>query len=169
MTARAISSAAVLLSSIVLLAQQISVTIDAPAGARPILELKGDGFQIYTCTSTPQGQKWIFKAPDAKLLDSSGNVVGSHFAGPSWKLSDGGEVQGDLVASQPASSPDSVPWLLLRARPGTAAGSLASVAFIRRTNTHGGAAGTAGCLSGADSGKSERVPYTAAYTFYATR
>jgi hypothetical protein len=167
MTARAIGWPALLLSSIVLLAQQISVTIDAPAGARPILELKGNGFQ--TCTSTPQGQEWIFNAPDAKLLDSSGNVVGSHFAGPSWKLSDGGAVQGDLVASQPASGPDSVPWLLLRARPGTAAGSLASVAFIRRTNTHGGAAGTGGCLSGADSGKSERVPYTASYTFYATQ
>jgi hypothetical protein len=113
--------------------------------------------------------EWIFNAPEAKLLDSAGNVVGSHFAGPSWKLSDGGEVQGELVASQPASDPDSVPWLLLRAKPGTAAGSLASVAFIRRTNTRGGAPGTTGCLSATDSGKSERVPYTATYTFYATQ
>lgn len=169
MSARAISWAAILLSSIALLAQQNAVSIDVPAGARSILTAKGDGFQIYTCTQTAQGVKWILKAPDAKLLDASGNVIGSHFAGPSWKLSDGGEVQGELIANRPSSDPDSVAWLLLRAKPGTATGSFASVAFIRRTDTHGGAAGTAGCQSDADSGKSERIPYTATYTFYSAQ
>ena len=156
-------------SGILLSAQQNAVSVDAPRGARPILTVKGDGFQIYTCTQTPQGEKWVLKAPDAKLLDASGNVVGSHFAGPSWKLSDGGEVQGELIASQPSSDPDSIPSLLLRAKPGTAAGSLASVAFIRRTDTHGGAAGTAGCRSDADAGKTERVAYTATYIFYSAQ
>ena len=69
MTVRAIGWAAVLLAAITLPAQQNAVSIDAPTGARPILEVKGDGFQVYTCTSTPQGQKWILKAPDAKLPD----------------------------------------------------------------------------------------------------
>lgn len=169
MTVRAIGWAAVLLAAITLPAQQNAVSIDAPTGARPILEVKGDGFQVYSCTSTPQGRKWILKAPDAKLLDASSNVIGSHFAGPSWKFSDGGEVQGELIASQPSSDPDSVPWLLLRAKPGTAVGSLASVAFIRRTNTHGGAARTTGCQADADTGKSDRIPYTATYTFYSAQ
>jgi Protein of unknown function (DUF3455) len=159
----------VLLTAITLLAQQSSISNDAPPGTRPILEVKGDGFQIYTCTSSAQGQKWMLKAPDAKLLDASGRVVGTHFAGPSWKLSDGGEVQGELIASRPSPDPDSVPWLLLRAKPGTATGSLASVAFIRRSNTHGGAAGTTGCQTDADTGKSERIPYTATYTFYSAQ
>ena len=135
-------------------------------GARPVLQVKGEGFQIYTCTATPQGQKWVLKAPDAKLLDASGKVIGIHFAGPTWKLSDGGEVKGELMASRPSPDPDSAAWLLLRVRPGTATGSLASVAFIRRTNTRGGAAGTTGCEAAADIGKSERVHYTATYAFY---
>jgi Protein of unknown function (DUF3455) len=158
--------ATVLLAAISLAAQQTALSIEVPAGARTVLEVKGDGFQIYICTRAPQGLNWILKAPDAKLLDGAGNVVGSHFAGPSWKLSDGGEVQGELIASRPSPDPDSIAWLLLRARPGTAVGSLAGVAFIRRTNTHGGAAATAGCQSDADSGKSERIPYTATYAFY---
>lgn len=169
MTARAMGFGSLLLTVITLFAQQNSASTDVPTGARPVLEVKGDGFQIYTCTSTPQGQKWILKAPDAKLLDAAGSVVGTHFAGPSWKLSDGGAVQGELIASRPSPDPDSVAWLLLRAKPGTATGSLASVAFIRRTNTHGGAAGTSGCQTDADTGKSERIPYTATYTFYSAQ
>lgn len=169
MIGRSLGCIAVLLAAISLLAQQNAASVDAPSGARQMLQVKGDGYQIYTCTHTSQGQKWILKAPDAKLLDASGNVIGSHFAGPSWKLSDGGEVQGELIASHPSSDPDSVAWLLLRAKPGTATGSLAGVAFIRRTDTHGGAAGTAGCQTDADEGKSERIPYSATYTFYAAQ
>lgn len=161
--------AAVLVAAMTLTAQQNAGSIDVPAGARLILRAKGDGFQIYTCMSAPQGQRWTLKAPDAKLLDASGNVIGSHFAGPTWKLSDGGEVQGELIASRPSPDPGSVAWLLLRAKPGTATGRLDHVAFIRRTETHGGAAGSVGCEAQADIGKSERVPYTANYTFYAAQ
>jgi hypothetical protein len=169
MIGRSLGCVVILLAAISALAQQNAASIDAPSGAHPMLQVKGDGFQIYTCTHISQGEKWILKAPDAKLLDASGNVIGSHFAGPSWKLSDGGEVQGELIASRPSSDPDSVAWLLLRAKPGTATGSLASVAFIRRTDTHGGAAGTAGCQTDADAGRSERIPYSATYTFYAAQ
>jgi uncharacterized protein DUF3455 len=169
MSARAWAWAVVVVATISLLAQERAVSIDVPAGARPILELKGSGYQIYSCTAGDQGMKWILKAPDAQLIDAAGKVVGSHFAGPSWKLADGGEVQGEPIASQQASDPDSVAWLLLRAKPGTATGSLASVAFIRRTGTHGGAAGTAGCQTAADAGKSERIPYAATYTFYSAQ
>lgn len=169
MIARSFSWAALLLATMTVSAQQIGASIDVPTGARSVLEVRGDGFQIYTCTPTPQGQKWILKAPDARLLDASGRVVGRHFAGPSWKLSDGGEVEGEVIANHPSSDPGSVAWLLLRAKKGTANGSLASVAFIRRTNTHGGAAETGGCQTKADIGKSERIAYTATYTFYSAQ
>lgn len=148
-------------------AQQPAGSIDTPPGARIVLEAKGEGVQIYTCSSTPDGLKWVFKAPDAKLLDASGKVIGNHFAGPTWKLADGGEVQGEVIATMPAPQADSVAWLLLRAKPGTPAGSLASVDFIRRTATHGGAAPASGCQSATDAGKTQRVAYTATYTFYA--
>lgn len=147
-------------------AQQTGVSIDPPAGAQVVLQAKGDGVQIYTCISTPQAVKWILKAPDAKLLDASDKVIGSHFAGPTWKLNDGSQVQGELVASKPSPEADSVAWLLLRAKAGTATGALANVAFIGRTDTHGGVAPASGCDSSQDVGKTVQVHYIAAYRFY---
>jgi len=158
---------AVLLAVSTLVAQPNAGSIDVPAGERVMLQVKGEGFQIYTCTSTPPGQKWTLKAPDARLIDASGRVVGRHFAGPTWELADGSEVQGELIASVPSPDPGSAAWLLLRAKPGSGSGGLATTQFIRRTETHGGAAGSSGCESNADVGKTERIPYTATYTFYA--
>jgi hypothetical protein len=147
-------------------AQQTGASIDPPVGAQIVLQAKGDGVQIYTCASMPAATKWVFKAPDAKLLDESGKLIGSHFAGPTWKLNDGSQVQGELIANRPSPEGDSVPWLLLRAKAGTATGTLANVAFIRRTETRGGAAPASGCDSSQDAGKSAQVHYTATYTFY---
>jgi len=147
-------------------AQQTGASIDLPAGVRVVLQAKGDGVQIYTCTSTPGGAKWVLKAPDAKLLDASGKSIGAHFAGPTWKLNDGSQVQGELLANKPAPEAGSVAWLLLRAKAGTASGALANVAYIRRTETHGGAAPASGCKGAQDSGKTVQVPYAATYTFY---
>jgi hypothetical protein len=78
-------------------------------------------------------------------------------------------VQGELMASKPAPESGSIPWLLLRAKPASASGKLASVAFIRRTDTHGGVAPSTGCQDPADVGQTSRIPYTAAYTFYTLR
>jgi hypothetical protein len=150
-------------------AQQPAGSIEPPEGARAVLQAKGDGVQIYTCTDTPGGTKWTLKGPDAKLLDASGQTIGTHFAGPRWKLTDGGQVQGELLANKPAPEAGSVPWLLLRAKAGTASGSLAKVAFIRRTETHGGVAPASGCQVPQDAGKSAQSPYTATYTFYAEK
>lgn len=147
-------------------AQQTGGSIDLPAGAQVVLQVQGDGVQIYTCASTPAATKWVLKAPDAKLLDASGSAIGTHFAGPTWKLNDGSQVQGELVASKPSPEAGSVAWLLLRAKAGTATGTLAKVAFIRRTETHGGAAPASGCDGSQDDGKIVKVHYAAAYTFY---
>jgi len=162
----AASLIAAALSLLPLNAQQPASSIDPPANARVVLQAKGEGFQIYTCSTAQAGLKWTLKAPDAKLLDASGKVIGSHFAGPTWKLTDGGQVQGELIASQPSPETNSVAWLLLRAKTGTATGSLSTVALIRRTETHGGAAPTTGCQIPSDVGKTAQIPYTATYTFY---
>jgi FtsP/CotA-like multicopper oxidase with cupredoxin domain len=148
-------------------AQQATGPIDPPADARSVLQAKGDGVQIYVCTDAPVGLKWVLKAPDAKLLDASGKTIGKHFAGPTWRLADGSQVQGELMANKPAPEENSVPWLLLRAKPGTATGSLANIKFIRRTETHGGVAPESGCQTPLDAGKTVQIPYTATYTFYA--
>jgi hypothetical protein len=150
--------------------QQTGASIELPAGAQVVFQAEGAGVQIYTCTSTPGGAKWVFKAPQANLLDASGKTIGSHSAGPTWSLEDGGQikgqVRGELVASQPSPEAGAIPWLLLRAKAGTATGTLASAAFIQRTETHGGVAPASGCAGSQDAGKTARVPYRATYTFY---
>jgi Protein of unknown function (DUF3455) len=136
-------------------AQQPSV--DPPAGTSLLLTAAGDGSQIYTCT---EGH-WTLKAPDARLLDERGQVIGTHFAGPTWRLTDGSEIKGKMVASKPSPDAGSVPWLLLQAVPNSGSGQLANVRYIARTETHGGAAGDQACTSG-----EERISYTAKYSFY---
>ena len=143
--------------SILLLQGKPSSSIEAPTGTGLLFEAAGDGSQIYTCTDG----HWTLKAPDAKLLDEHGQVIGTHFAGPTWRLEDGSEVKGKAIASRPAGDASSVPWLLVQAVPGSGSGKLANVSYIRRTETHGGAAPTEACASG-----EQRVPYTAKYSFY---
>ncbi len=88
-------------------------------------------------------------------------VIGTHFAGPTWRLNDGSEVKGKVIASRPATDASSVPSLLLQAVPGSGTGKLANVIYIGRTDTHGGAADNKPCTIG-----EARVPYTANYSFY---
>jgi Protein of unknown function (DUF3455) len=150
-------------------AQQPGGSIDVPPGARAILAVKGKGVQIYGCVAVQDGAKWVLKEPSAKLLDAKGEQIGTHFAGPTWKLSDGSSVVGELVASQPSPDADSVAWLLLRAKAGSAAGRLAEVTFIRRTETQGGVPPANDCQKAGDVGKNVRIHYSATYTFYAGR
>lgn len=148
-------------------AQQPGGSIDLPPGVRTILAAKGEGVQIYECTGVQDGARWTLKGPDAKLLDAGGEQIGTHFAGPTWKLMDGSKVVGELLASEPSSDAGSVAWLLLRAKAGSGTGRLAEVTFIRRTETHGGVPAANDCQKTADVGKTVQVRYSATYTFYA--
>ncbi len=144
-------------SILLLQGKQPSSSVEAPAGTALLFDATGQGSQVYTCTDG----HWLLKAPDAKLLDQQGQEIGTHFAGPTWKLTDGSEIKGKAIASRAAGDASSVPWLLVQAVPGSASGKLANVLYIRRTETHGGAAPAKACDSG-----EERVPYTAKYSFY---
>ncbi len=146
--------------SAALFAQQAGQSIVPPPGARLVLEAKGEGAQVYACVDS----QWKLKAPDAKLLDASGQVIGSHFAGPTWRLNDGSEVKGKMIASQPAPDGKSVAWLLVEAVPGSGSGKFSLVSYIQRTETSGGAAPKQPCASG-----ELPVPYTAKYSFYASK
>jgi Protein of unknown function (DUF3455) len=136
---------------------QLASSVEAPAGSELLLTATGDGSQIYTCTDG----HWTLKAPDARLLDEHGQAIGTHFLGPTWRLTDGSEIKAKGIATQPAQDATSVPWLLLQAIPGSGSGQLAHVLYIRRTETHGGVSPQKPC-----SGGEERVPYTAKYSFY---
>jgi hypothetical protein len=137
-------------------AQTAKESIDVPPDSRLLLRAIGSGDQVYGCVNG----SWALKAPDAKLLDQEGSVIGRHFAGPTWQLTDGSWVRGKAVAKQVAPNTTGVPWLLLESVGG--AGSLRAVRFIQRTETHGGNAPDVSCGPGA----TLRVPYKAIYSFY---
>src|ERR1017187_9585046 len=72
------------------------------------LEVKATGVQIYACNSSkanPARFEWVFKAPEADLLDSAGKKIGSHYAGPTWESTDGSKVVGELKAKDDGPDP----------------------------------------------------------------
>lgn len=140
-------------------------TTEPPASQHIILNVRGIGAQIYTCQQSSGTPQWIFKAPEADLVDEAGNTVGSHSAGPTWKSTDGSQVKGELLEKSTAPEANAVPWLLLKAASTSGTGTLSKAEYIRRWNTHGGTAPTSGCDAG-HLGQESSVPYTATYTFY---
>jgi hypothetical protein len=87
-----VASALLILGIIPAIADQ--AVVDPPAHAPLLVYAQADGVQIYACETTEKGPEWVFKAPEANLFDAEGRQIGSHFAGPSWKLTDGSEVVG---------------------------------------------------------------------------
>jgi hypothetical protein len=143
--------------------------IQAPANEEVVLVAHASGSQIYTCQSSADGKfSWVLKAPDAELKDGKGNLIGTHFAGPAWKLKDGSEVTGKAVAHLDSEDPSSIAWLLVKVVGTTGDGLLSSVTSIQRINTHGGKPPTAGC-DDAHSGAETKGAYTADYYFYAPK
>ena len=119
--------------------------VPPPDGAKLLLEATAEGVQIYACEAQGAGFAWILKAPDARLVDTRGRQVATHFAGPTWKATDGSSVVGEVVARADAPDGKAIPWLLLKAKSHDGAGLMAGVAFIRRSVTRDGLAAPAGC------------------------
>jgi hypothetical protein len=143
-----------------------ALALTAPVhAAEKAIELQGVGVQIYTCEASSSGFGWLFRAPEATLQDDKGVEFGRHFAGPSWQARDGSTVVGDVVVSNPAPEPGSIPWLLLRAKSHSGSGVFASVDYIARIRTEGGMVPANGC-DAADVGAERRVPYSAFYEFF---
>lgn len=130
-----------------------------------MLSLQGKGSQIYVCQNTGGVYAWKLKAPDAKLFGDSGELVGRHFAGPTWEANDGSRVVGKLVTSVPSPDANSIPWLLLTAVSHEGKGLMTRVESIQRLKTKGGIAPARSC-SAEVKDKEVSVPYEASYYFY---
>jgi hypothetical protein len=126
------------------------------------------GTQDYECRADDGGTgAWVLTGPSAALTDCTGAALATHFASdagaPSWQSAGTAPVVGrKLAAFTPPGSAGSIPWLLLEASGGGAAGSLVGSAFVQRLHTQGGVAPASPCQAGAV----ERVPYSADYYFY---
>ena len=145
-------------------AQAADPLVPPPAGTRLLLEAEADGVQIYTCTAKGAGFEWVLKAPEANLFDKKGLLVATHFAGPTWKTSDGASVVGEVVTRADAPAAGSIPWLLLKAKSHEGTSGIATAAFIRRAETKGGVAPATGC-DAAHPGAEVRMRYSALYQF----
>jgi len=140
-------------------------TVAPPAHASLLFDAQADGVQIYACETADMGPEWVFKAPEASLFDAEGRQIGTHFAGPSWKLADGSEVTAAPVEKLDAPVSGAIPWLLLEVKTKRGSGRFAAVATIRRANTKGGAAPTTGC-DASHVGEQVRMRYSATYQFF---
>jgi len=126
------------------------------------------GAQIYQCRAKGAGHEWTFVAPDAELLDTRGNVIGRHGAGPFWQALDGSRIDGTVRARADAPVAGAIPWLLLNAKSTGPVGAFSSVTSVQRVNTVGGLTPAAPC-NGVTVGTQERVHYTADYRFFSIR
>jgi hypothetical protein len=145
---------------------KIPSQLKPPDGAKLILHARAKGDQIYVCKQDGATYSWTLKAPEAQLLDESGQVIGHHFAGPSWQSTDESKVTGKVAARADSPDPESIPWLFLTAADHSGNGLMSQVTHIQRLNTKGGKAPAAGC-DASHLGAETRVPYTADYFFYA--
>jgi hypothetical protein len=130
-----------------------------------------NGIQIYECAASkadPARFEWIFKAPEAELVDTSGKSIGKHYAGPTWESVDGSKVVGDVKARDDGPDGSAIPWLLLSAKSTEGNGVFAKTQSIQRVKTVGGKAPAAGC-GAAEAGRVVRIPYRATYYFYVAK
>jgi len=141
------------------------VHAQGPAAKPAAIEAFAKGVQIYTCKLSASGYAWALQAPDAILSDAKGHAIGKHFAGPSWQAGDGSVVVGEPLAASPSPDAGAVAWLVLHAKSHSGNGDMASVQYIVRTRTEGGAAPPNGC-DATHAGAERRVPYSAVYLFF---
>jgi hypothetical protein len=142
-----------------------SPTLAVPDGNRLAFFHDAVGVQIYACQAAAGGYAWTFTAPEASLLDCRGNVVVSHYAGPTWEsVADHSKVVAAKVAGF-TDDPSAIAELLLQASSHEGEGRMADVTYIQRLDTTGGLAPSAGC-DAEHVGDVARVDYTATYYFY---
>ena len=95
-----------------------------------------------------------------QLLEFPATIAGA--------AADGSRVVAEAIGSSPSLKPNSIPWLLLKARATAGNGLFAHVQFIQRINTAGGSVPATSCRR-EQAGQQLRAAYTADYLFYGAR
>lgn len=155
-------------------AQEMPASTDIPANLAPpassvlLFALEAQGEQIYSCAADPDDATklvWTLTGPEADLLNARDEVVGSHFAGPTWQGQDGSAVVGAVLERADAPEAGAIPWLLLEAKSHEGSGVFSTITHIQRLNTVGGVAPAEGCDE-AHAGEEARAAYQATYAFF---
>ncbi len=139
--------------------------IKAPVGYHPLLTVHAKGDQIYQCSVNNDHYSWDVQAPDAKLFDGQGHIVGNHSAGPLWEYKEGSRVVGRVLKKIDIAPESAISWLLVEVVSHQGDGLFSNVSFINRINTRGGLPPSSVCNAN-HLGSEKRVAYTADYVFY---
>ena len=109
---------------------------------------------------------WVFRQPQADLLDTGGKTVGKHGANFSFEHDDGSRLVSTIAAYDEASKPTDLRWLLLTTR-SFGKGALENVTHVQRVNTAGGMP-PARCEA-SQLNQLLRVDFTSDFVFYRPR
>jgi len=143
-------------------APDVPSVIAVTGDEKPFLAAHAEGVQIYACRSGA----WTLVAPRATLYGGTGQVVATHFGGPTWQATDGSSVKGSRVDGVTVDG-GAIQWLLL-SRASSSVGCdgdrLTGTTHIQRINTVGGLAPAA--TECATEGTQVEVPYEADYVFW---
>ena len=111
--------------------------IKVPSDREPVLRLSARGAQIFRCEKQAGGFAWVFRQPDAELLDADGRVAGRHGANFSFEHVDGSRLVATIAAYDDAPKSTDLRWLLMTTR-SFGKGAFDGVTHVQRVNTQGG-------------------------------
>jgi hypothetical protein len=146
-------------------APEVPDGIAVEEGNKPFLIGHAVGVQIYRCN----GVSWGLVAPRANLYGDNGQLIATHFAGPSWQARDGSKVVGRRIKDPVTVDRTAIPSLLLEVTSATAGPDgdrLAGTTYIQRVATTGGLASSAPTCTADSAGAEAEIPYTADYVFF---
>lgn len=140
--------------------------IKTPDTVAPVLRLQGRGVQVFRCEPRGTAYSWVFRLPEADLVDASGKPVIRHGANFSFEHTDGSRLLGTIVDFDDAPDSNNLRWLLMSAR-SFGQGALTGVTYVQRVNTIGGMP-PAKCEA-SQQNKLLRVDFSADFVFYKPR
>ena len=140
--------------------------IKVPGDHDAVLKLRGRGAQVFRCEKSDGTGAWVFRQPDAELLDDAGKVVGRHGANFSFEHADGSRLVATIAAYDDAPKPTDLKWLLFTTK-SYGKGAFDGVTHVQRVNTTGGIP-PASCEL-AHAGRILRIDFTSDFVFYRTR
>lgn len=141
-------------------------SIRAPGDREPVLKLAARGVQVFRCEKRDGRGVWVFRQPEAELVDASGKVVGRHGANFTFEHVDGSRLVATIAAYDDAPKPTDLKWLLFTTK-SFGKGAFDGVTHVQRVNTAGGIPPASCDL--AHAGRVLRVDFTSDFVFYKPR
>jgi len=140
--------------------------IKAPSDREPVLQLSARGVQVFRCEKRDGKWIWVFRQPDAELINDRGAVVGRHGANFSFEHVDDSRLAATIAAHDDAPKSTDLRWLLMTTR-SFGKGAFEGVTHVQRVNTRGGM--PPDHCEAAQANQVLRVDFTADFVFYRPR